>query len=355
MKFLHGGNIIATAKELGLPISSLIDMSSNLAPLETDPDLLKELRERLSEISYLPETDSETLRELFAEKYKLNTGQVLVGNGTTDFIYAIPQLMGISRALIINPTYSDYVKACRNAAITPESYLLSLDSDFELNLEQLSRKLLGEELVFICNPNNPTGILKPTVELHNFIKEHKSTLFVIDETYLPFIREKSLVNYFIPENLFVLRSFSKVYGIPGLRLGFLVSNEQSVAKIRNKSKPWGVNRLAQIAGEYIITKGDQYDEAVVRFLEEERQRFVQQLSGLSDVEVIPGNANYILCRLTGEINAEELRIKMLDQRFMIRNCSNFEGLDDTFFRLSLKSKQLNSLCIKTLQNILTQT
>lgn len=348
----HGGNIIATAKELKCAAADLIDMSSNLAPFGIAPGLKEELIEKLEEISYLPETGSETLRDIFAGKYGLKGKQVLVGNGTTEFIYAVPAGLDLTRGVIVNPTYSDYQLACEWAGLASVSFDLKPEDDFQLDLNRLAGMLQGGELVFICNPNNPTGGLIPSAALYDFIKQQESSIFLVDESYLPFVREPSLLDFALPENLFVLNSFSKIYGIPGLRLGFLASTEHNMAKMSERRKPWGVNRMAQIAGEFLLNHADGYVEKVIGFVEKQRPSVVKALDKLPGVQVIPGAANFILCYLSGDVRADYLRQRLRAYRIMIRDCSNFRGLDDHYFRLSLKDEKSNGFCLQMLKDIM---
>jgi len=350
----HGGNIISTAIELGCPVAELIDMSSNLSPLGMAPGVKDLLIKRLDEISYLPETGSRTLLAAFAEKYGLRQAQVAAGNGTTEFIYGIPASLKPKRAVIINPTYSDYQLACSWAGVDTVSFDLKRQDGFALDLDRLAAALTGSELVFLCNPNNPTGGVTPSAALREFIGRHPDSMFLVDESYLPFLDEPSLLESPTPENLFILCSFSKIYGIPGLRLGFLAASERNMAKLSQRLKPWGVNRMAQVAGEFLVQHGDGYVKDVRGFLARQRPPFAKALAGMACVEVVPGQANFILCFLTGNIEAEELRKKMLEQRIMIRNCSNFAGLDDRYFRISLKNEKENAYCLETLKKILKE-
>jgi threonine-phosphate decarboxylase len=351
----HGGNIIATAKKLGCRISELIDMSSNLTPFATASDLLECLHTRLDEIAYLPETNSDSLCALYAEHYNLDRNQVLAGNGTTEYIYSIPAASRAKQALIVNPTYSDYLLAAERAGLTATSFQLRPENDFQLDLELLSRQMQSNELVCICNPNNPTGVLTPSGVLHDFISSHPDTQFLLDETYLPFTGEQSLLEMPIPENLYILRSFSKAYGIPGLRLGFLAASTTNATRIFSNQRPWGVNRLAQLAGEHLIQHGESTITRVAEYINRQRPAFVAELEKLPDIRVVPGRANFILSCLTGEIRAEELRNSLLHHRIMIRNCANFAGLSDRYFRVSLKDERSNRQCLTALQKILANS
>lgn len=349
---VHGGNIFATARALGCEVQDLIDMSSNLTPMDMVPGLREVLVQGLEQIAFLPETESETLRGIFARKFQLREEEVLVGNGTTEFIFALPHLFAGSRAIIVNPTYSDYRLACGWAKVPATDFMLPPEQDFRLDLERLASEFQGGELVFICNPNNPTGALTPSAELYDFILRHPATSFLVDESYLPFTREKSLLRYDLPPNLFVLFSSSKIYGIPGLRLGFLVAGAANLQSMNLQRKPWGVNRMAQLAGQYLLEHADPYVEMVRQFIERERPLFVDLLQRMNNIRVIPGAANFVLCCLKGEMPAAELREKMLAKRVMIRNCASFAGLDEHYFRMSLKGREANVYCLNVLQDIL---
>ncbi len=354
MSTLHGGNIISTAKELGCRPDQLIDMSSNLSPLGMLPGLEKVLKNKIPEIAYLPETASESLVRTFAGKYGMDPANILAGNGTTEFIYNIPLTLAgrLRQALIVTPTYGDYDQACAWAGLPATHFPLRRHGEFRLDLDRLGAQLSGRELVFICNPNNPTSGLTSGAELNDCIRRHPDSLFVVDESYLPFVREKSLLSFPLPENLCLLRSFSKIYGIPGLRLGFLVADKKIMARITARHKPWGVNRLAQVAGEYLLEHGDTQVEENVRFVEQNRPLMAAALAGLPGVEVIPGTANFILSFLKGETGVEYLRERLLEQRIMIRNCANFIGLDKRYFRISLKTEKENQLFINACGSIL---
>ncbi|MCB2181396.1 MAG: aminotransferase class I/II-fold pyridoxal phosphate-dependent enzyme [Desulfobulbaceae bacterium] len=348
---IHGGNIVATAKKLGCKVTDLIDMSSNLSPLGMVPGLKETLTAGLDQISYLPETSSETLRKIFADKYGVSEKEILVGNGTTEFIFALPTAFAHKRAIIVNPTYSDYRLACQWAKVPARDFMLSPDKEFFLDLNELSGELQGGELVFICNPNNPTGRLTESRELHDMIMQHKESIFLVDESYLPFTREKSLLDFDLPPNLFLLCSSSKIYGIPGLRLGFLVSHSDNLDRLTGQRKPWGVNRIAQLAGEYLFQHADTYVEDVLQFLEKERPFFVDSLNKLSGIDVVPGRANFILCHIRKSITADEVHEELLKKRIMIRNCASFDGLDNHYFRMSLKARKENTLCLDALSEI----
>lgn len=350
MAFVHGGNIIATAAALGLPVDELIDMSSNLSPLGMVPGLRQVLEEGLDQIAFLPEATSARLCALFAERYGCLPQQVMAGNGTTDFIYDLPTQNRFRKAVIVNPTYSDYRLACEHAGLPWQSFTLEFP-DFAVDFAALSQVLTGGELLFLCNPNNPTGHLAGADKLRRLIELHPQTTFVIDESYLPFTGEASLVSRQLPDNLFILCSSSKIYGIPGLRLGFLVASVSNMAALQERCRPWSVNRLAQLAGEFLLTQGDFYVREVLDFMARERPSFVAALAAMPGLTVVPGVTNFILCRLAA-MTAGDLAALMLKEKIMIRNCASFDGLDDSYFRISLKSSRDNRRFLQALASAL---
>jgi len=348
----HGGDILAMARRLGCRVDELIDLSSNLTPLGPVPGLGEELAARLDEIAFLPEDGSETLTTLFAEKHGLAPAEVMAGNGTTEFIHAVPEAIRPKRALIVAPTYGDYLPAGHGAGLDPEFFFLKPEDDFALDLKRLSAALGGGELLFLCNPNNPTGRLSPCGTLREFIIRHPDTDFLVDESYLPFVSGPSLADFPLPGNLFLLCSFSKIYGIPGLRLGFLVAAGERLSGFAARRRPWGVNRPAQVAGEFLLRHGEDYARKVREFVARVRPGFAAALAAIPEVTVVAGETNFILCRLGGGKTAAGLREALLARRIMIRDCANFPGLGPDYFRVSLKDEEKNALFLKALAELL---
>jgi threonine-phosphate decarboxylase len=349
---IHGGDIVATARKLGCRIADLVDLSSNLTPLGMPAALRQVLAEHLDEVGCMPEPGSETLRGLFASHHGRSPREVLVGNGTTEFIFAIPAAMPLRRAIIVNPTYGDYRLASDWAGLAVQGFLLRQEENFRLELTRLAGALTGGEIVFICNPNSPTGVLTPTAELHHFIAARPDSLFLVDESYLPFTREQSLLELPLLPNLLILSSYSKIYGIPGLRLGFLTGAVENMTCLAARSKPWGVNRLAQVAGEFLVRNGEDCRQQALSFLDEYRPAMAAALGRIPGVQVFPGAANFILCRLQGKITVAELHRLLLEQyRIMIRNCTDFEGLDGSYFRISLKAGSSMQILPEAIQKI----
>jgi threonine-phosphate decarboxylase len=349
----HGGNVMETARRIGCDPSEIIDMSSNLNPLGPLPGLLDYLKNRIDVITTLPEVDAATVVAQFAAANGLDPQNVLAANGTTQFIYALPAAFAIKQAVIVGPTYADYADACRMHHVR-HTYLISDASrDFHPDMSRLDGKSAASDLVFVCNPNNPTGTLIPADELAGLCRRHPDTVFVVDESYLPFVpdsRRQSLTGLELP-NLCVLFSSSKIFKIPGLRIGFVIASRALIKKIRRYLLPWSVNSLAQLAIDYLIRHQDEVSAFVQRtrsFCAAERKRFYDAFKQVSDMRLFPSTTPYILIRLPENLKAEDLCGHLAAERLLIRNCANFVGLDQGFIRISLKDAEKNSLLAQRL-------
>lgn len=358
----HGGNIYQAAKIEGCLPSEITDMSSNISAVPLPHAIKNILTERISEIAQLPEVESASLTQLIAEKHRLSPEQILLGNGTTEFIFSIPERLRPESALILAPTYSDYADACALSSVSTRFLFTEKENRFQPDPHQLKDLAGKANLVFLCNPNNPTGALIPKGDILNCVESFPDTFFVVDESYLPFVEEEeahTLLSHSLPHNLMVLRSFSKIYAIPGLRLGWLAASPKTASLLRKKMPPWNVNRLAQIAGEAILDDPALIPKAVNQNLTAKND-FLRELNRFSDVfgegeaiTVYPGTANFLLLELTGSMNAPDFTRLMLDNKILVRDCSNFEGLGDRFIRISLKTREMNGLCLAAMKEIMT--
>jgi len=342
----HGGNIYKLAARLGCAPDEIIDMSSNVNPLGTMPGLVPFLKDNIQAIGRLPEADSGTSVNAFAVRYDLDPDLVLEGNGTTQFIYSIPQVLNTKKALILGPTYADYADACKMQKVG-YSYLIAKESkSFVPDINQIEDNISECDTVFICNPNNPTGALIPPSELELLCRSRLDIYFVIDESYMPFVKsgeKKSMISLGLP-NVIILNSMSKIFKIPGLRIGFLISSKQTMKKLDPFMMPWSVNSIAQAAVLYLMEKRDEVDAFIKKtrdFIEIERKVFIERFKDVSSIKLFPGTTTFILARLFGNYKAENICSYMSQHKILIRDCSNFKGLSDDFIRISLKTRDIN--------------
>ncbi|MBN1930294.1 MAG: threonine-phosphate decarboxylase [Desulfobacterales bacterium] len=353
----HGGNIYGLARQLGCRSSEIIDMSSNVNPLGPMPGLVTFIQENINAITALPEVDAGQAVKAFADRYHVDPESVLAGNGTTQFIYTIPQALKAQKAVIIGPTYADYADACRMHGVKHTFVMTSESEDFQLNIDQIASSIEDADLVFICNPNNPTGALTSTDQLHFLCKTHPDINFIIDESYLPFVRDsrkKSMADRGLP-NVIVLNSMSKIFRIPGLRIGFLIASKKIIKKLSHYQLPWSANSLAQAAVCYLMTQRaevDEFTQKTINFLETERKNFTDIFKDISGLKLFPSTTSFVLAELSYDLKAEQICNRLAEEKILIRNCTNFTGLSDRFIRFSLKTSQVNQMLAEKLLKLI---
>ena len=349
----HGGNLFEIATKIGCRPEDIVDFSSNMNPLGPPSDLVNYLKDSLNRITYLPDPEARPAITAFSKYNHLSKDEVTAGNGTTQLIYDLPLVLGTKRALIVNPTYSDYADACRMNGVPYDNLYLTESSDFTLQLEDLKQVMTDVDTVFICNPNNPTGRIISKDDLDQLCRQFPLTRFVIDESYLPFVdssKEQSFLSD-RPANVLVLHSLSKIFKIPGLRIGFLIAAAKTVDKFRAFQKPWSVNGLAQAAMEYLsenMEMAERFISETCAFINKERTLFVERLNRDSAIKIIPSDTVFMLARLPEDQTAFNLKSRLLNDKILIRDCSNFDGLDRRYFRVSLKSTEFNRNLVEKL-------
>lgn len=356
---VHGGDIFRLSRRLGCAPSELLDFSSNISPIET-PGLQELLHNALSEVRYLPDIQNLGIRKALSMRYGLGEGYFWPGGGTTEFIYAIPWLFRREQAVILSPTYADYEGAAKRAGLAVRfvnTFLDEAEDDPSQLIPFILNTLNRPSLIFLCNPNNPTGCFLPRELLLNAIyaspQEH---LWVVDESYVQFVQDDTEASLLFarpfPTNLLVLRSFSKIYAVPGLRLGYLVGDDALISKVVKESAiPWNVNRLAQVAGEYL--PGQKEHEAYVRaFCQREKEFLLQEIGQMSWLQHLPGQTHFFMLRLENGIRAVDLVSFLESNRVLVRNCQNFHGLNGKeYIRISPRKRPDNERLVDLLHKI----
>ncbi len=354
----HGGNINNLANRLNCPAEEIVDMSANLNPLGP-PDIINTLLcGHLPDIRSLPDPGARGMARAFGRYYRIPEEQVIAGNGTTFFIYTLPMAMGIKTALVAGPTYADYADACRMYGVDVRHHITKEEDSFVLDTKALASKAAKSKMVFICNPNNPTGTMVEKQKLVALITACPDTFFVVDESYLPFADPEgahSLLTGQQFSNLAVLTSMSKIFTIPGLRTGFLTAREPVIKRVMAFYQPWSVNALAQSVVQSVFESPEFMAPFITlscRHVENQRILFAKSLENEKGIRLFDSVTSFILARLES-MNAETFCQKVGNHQILVRNCSNFTGLDDRFVRFSLKTEALNKRLSGVIKEILS--
>ena len=268
---------------------------------------------------------------------------------------AVVRAAAPEKCAIAAPSFSGYERAVRAAGAEPVFYELSHDTGFgyETVCDRLSKMTV--QMLFLCNPNNPTGEVRPADRLRRLIEEHPRQLFVIDQSYEAFTLKEVLgvgETAALP-NVLLLHSMTKRFAVPGLRLGYLTGHKDLLQKLRRYRMPWSVNALAVEAGTYLLRHASAY-QLDLNALLAERQRVAGELEKLGGIEVWPSDTHYMLLRLRGG-KASALKEWLADTHgLLIRDASNFEGLDEGFFRIAVQTPEENNQLITAIKEWMYQ-
>ena len=330
----HGGNIFEIAKKLKISPDKIVDLSSNVVDADLGVVKLK---------SRLPPEEPDELERLIEKKFGLSRNCVLVNAGTSQFIKDICCIFRDKKALIFAPTYLEYEKQSHNFGLTVQYALSKEDNGFEFELDEVD--FSNFNVVFMCNPNNPTGGLLKKEKLLKTVKDNPNSFFVIDEAYMDFdFNGNSLLGQKL-DNLCVLRSFSKLHGLAGLRIGWLYSsNGDFIERLKSLRAPWSVSEFALELAKVVLDKDfAKKVEEIVRL----KDCLIERLKGFEKIRVFDSRANFVLFRFLGD--PEDFFSYFKNNRLLLRNCENFYGLNKDFFRVSIKNRYSVELFFRLLE------
>ncbi len=346
---VHGADVFEAADKTGLERMDLLDFSSSVNPLGPSEKAVEALKSSLWQIPSYPDSSSNGLRNAIAEHYKTITKEnVVVGNGSTELIYLFAEafLQAGDLALVPAPSFGEYESAVLRAGAKVKH--IKLSKDFCAEPTRFVRALTDKvKMIYFCNPNNPTSILTSTEDLSEIVEKAlaKNALVFLDEDFLEFVdngRKYSLIDRIKEvQNLFVLRSFTKIYGLTGLRVGYGIASEEITRILLNAKIPWNVNCLAQAAAEAALND-EEHLRKTLALIKEEKAHLLCELARFAAFKVYPPDANFLFIdiRKSG-CTAAELKEKMLDYGVLIRDCTSFAGLDEYFIRVAVKTRREN--------------
>lgn len=311
------------------------NFSSNVYHRVNHDGLNRYLAGCLSCIRSYPEPEPYALAAELAQLHGVSPEEVCVTNGATEAIYLIAQAFRGSHSAVWIPTFSEYADACRLHGYRVEG------------ISSLEKLTDGEGIFWLCNPNNPTGQTWDVVTLRRLIAAYPRKLFVIDQSYALFTEKEvlSVAETVKLPNVLLLHSMTKCYAVPGLRLGAVTGGRELLSRIRACRMPWSVNALAVEAGHYLLQHPEEYRMDIQALLAE-RKRVTDALEALGGVEILPTDTHYFLARLQQGTAAQLKEFLATRRGLLIRDASNFEGLDARYFRIAIQTEEENNLLIE---------
>jgi threonine-phosphate decarboxylase len=351
---IHGGNPPAVAESSGVDPDKLIDFSASINPLSPPGCVSQLLLETPRLLREYPDPNCSLITERISEVTGIPENWIRVTNGSTEMIYLLPHLLHEGQEVaILDPCFSEYEKSFRAFGTQPHSIVLEAGNGFSSSPSWLFSQLetiqkLGA--IVLGNPASPTGKLYGGLlpKLQKYC-QNRDIILIIDEAFIDFSSaDNSAWNLLERDsNLILIRSLTKFYSIPGLRVGYGVLHPEKIQKIAPRQYPWSVNALAQAIGAEIILDRPFQDKTRAE-THRERNFMNQALSSINEIEVFPSDANFLLFRIRDNSPPANLYQYLLSHSLLIRNCGNFRGLDESFFRISLRSRDENQKLVDSI-------
>jgi len=347
---VHGGVDDAELRTHGLARDGVLDFSSNVNPLGASPHVRKAAAE--VDLSAYPDRDCLLLREALAARLDVDVEQLMVGNGSTELIHLLARafLRSESRCLIFAPTFGEYEAAVAQAGVDIHVVGTSAESGFSWSIDKAARtvRTLRPALVFLCNPNNPTGVyLDRTAVQELSTAVGPFGVLVLDTSYAPLADDPwDALPLLRCGNVALLRSMTKDHGLAGVRLGYLAAQPQIVAATRCLQPSWSVSAVAQAAG--IAALADEAHVAAARSIIHEARVYLYDHLAALDVPAVPSAANFVLARVG---DATAVRQKLLGEGIVVRDCTSF-GLP-AYLRIAIRRRAECARLISALRKALT--
>ncbi|MGQ9543037.1 MAG: pyridoxal phosphate-dependent aminotransferase [Candidatus Bathyarchaeia archaeon] len=355
---VHGGNVWEVADETTIMRCGLIDFSSNINPLGPSEKVYAAIRDNIWKVRFYPQKDSEKLRIKIAEHHgDLSYRNVIVGNGSCELIHLFSQafIQSHTSTLIPVPTFGEYLNAALKAGGLVKE--VRPKRDFTVDPEELIDSIGDSNVIFLCNPNNPTGTILERGSLLKIVEaaSRRDALVFVDEGFIDFVDEpeKYTLSHDVGSywNLFILRSLTKSHGLAGIRIGYGLGSEEIIENLHRLKIPWNVNCLAQAAAEAALDDIE-YLHKVRRLIFSERKWMLSRLKSIPKLKTYDSRTNFILID-TGPsgLTGREISRRALEKGMMIRDCSSFRGLDDFHIRVAVRTRSENLRLIKFLESL----
>jgi len=340
---LHGGNIYEVRRKFK---KEVIDFSANINPLGLPLRAKKAIYMNFDRILHYPDPQARNITQKIAKYWKIDKQNILLANGSVELIYLIMSAYKPKTTLIPIPTFSEYERAAKNIKSRIRFLKLKEKDGFRLNLSCFNKA----DIFFLCNPNNPTGNF--ILENRGAVEKLANKLFVVDEAFMDFLpNQKNHTLIWKAVNLkkiVVLRTFTKFFALPGLRIGYIIAHKDIINKLKQHQPPWNTNSLAQLAAEQILNdKG--YIKKTYQLIEKERNFLFRQLAKIKGLKPYPSVTNFLLIKIKNKnLTSSLLRKRLIQRGILIRDCANFRGLDNKSIRVAIRSHSENLKLIRAL-------
>lgn len=350
------------ARKYNIPLEEALDFSGPINHLGPSPKALESVKENAKLIRFYPDPNPVELHKSIADYVNqpgITAENIILGNGSIELIYMITEIFSKTsfKAVVPVPSFTEYEKAALR--LGGETVYVQLPPDFRMENEKIKAAITPDtKIVSICNPHSPSGRLYLKDEILDLVEycQKRGVIFSIDENYIEFTDKQQtetmagFVNKY--ENLFVIRSVTKFYGMPGIRFGYGVAAKSLISQLLDVRQPWSINALAGFA-TLAAFSDKEFIENTKRTIKQERIRFAEQLSQIPGLHVFPSDTNFLLVKITnGKITSTQVKEELSKMGMLIRDCCTFVGLDNTFFRLTVRSDKDNQKLVNAVKKLM---
>lgn len=355
MTYTHGGNVYEIGRTLGIKGSELKDFSANINPLGLCENVRAAMIKAIDKITKYPDITYYEVKKAICDYDNLDLENLILGNGAAEVIFNVTRAIKPKKALIPAPTFSEYEDACKSIDCNVQYYFLNKENNFHLEEDFLNKINEDIDILFICNPNNPTGVLTEKSFIEKVLKkaEEKSVYVVVDESFLDFVKngqEYSVLdqceNF---KNLIVIKSATKFFAVPGIRIGYGYSkNNDFLNKINKITVPWSINTIA-CDGLVVALKEKDYIEKTIDFIDYEKEYLYTNLKSIDKIEPLKPAVNFIMFKVNNDINLYD---ELLKENIVIRRCGNYKNLSDNYYRVAVRTREENDILTANLKRIM---
>lgn len=349
MKLVHGGDWAGYRAEFGC---DALDFSANVSPLGLPAGVAAAITNALPTADRYPDPLCRELRAALAGAEGVPADWILCGNGAADLIFRLALAVRPRRALLPAPTFAEYEAALQTVGCAVQRVFLREENEFAVTEEFIDAVTPETDIVFLCQPNNPTGQVTPPALVERLVRRcaECGAVLVVDECFLDFLpdRDAWTAKQLLRDTpqLIILKAFTKLYAMAGVRLGYALCGDAALLeKMRGAGQPWAVSSLAQAAGLAALQE-TAYAGAVRALIAEQRPRMAAGLRALG-LRVMDGQANYLLFRATPDFG-EKLRRRGA----VVRSCANYPGLDAAWYRTAVRTAEENTRLLQIMGEIL---
>ncbi len=357
----HGGDIWGFSRKHNIPLEEVLEFSGPINFLGPPPKSVDSVKQNARLIKFYPDPNPVEFKDKLAEYvgHGVEAENLLLGNGSIELIYIITEIMPRGfKALIPIPSFSEYEKAALR--VGGEPIFLQLPEDFSLETQKIKAAVTDDtKIMCLCNPHSPSGRLYTKEEVLDLVDfcQKKDIILSVDENYIEFAAEgdentvAGLVKEY--ENLFVIRSVTKFYGLAGLRFGYAIAAGNLVDQLESIRQPWSINGLASTA-TLAAFSDTEFIRRTKETITKNRTELAKALGDIEGLHVFPSTTNFLLVKIqNSKLTSTMLKELLAKERILIRDCCTFMGMNDSYFRVTIRSAKDNQKLVETIKQVLS--